>query len=209
MFLNINWYYNPKCKSQSFTLFWPILPRWDQQLFRWPRPSERASWDSLFSWTTYTMLQRLRRYAWWTRTSSHWPSLTRAPLSRSCTRSAKPSFSPSSTSAHAGALSPDSIPQHTKIRPKDVPGTLLNIALLNLGSSDPSLRWESVHFAWHLGRLRFRPCSGCFQPNNLIVLGEWSNASRCCCSDNEPFICRLLPLFGELIRNANTAPLCL
>lgn len=36
---------------------------------------------------------------------------------------------------------PDSIPQHTKIRPKDVPGTLLNIALLNLGSSDPSLRW--------------------------------------------------------------------
>ncbi|KAM9455573.1 neurofibromin-like isoform 1-T1 [Clarias gariepinus] len=35
---------------------------------------------------------------------------------------------------------PDSIPQHTKIRPKDVPGTLFNIALLNLGSSDPSLR---------------------------------------------------------------------
>ncbi|CAM9122266.1 unnamed protein product, partial [Lampetra fluviatilis] len=36
---------------------------------------------------------------------------------------------------------PDCIPQHTKIRPKDdVPGTLLNIALLNLGSSDPSLR---------------------------------------------------------------------
>uniref|UniRef100_A0AAY5LD07 Neurofibromin n=1 Tax=Esox lucius TaxID=8010 RepID=A0AAY5LD07_ESOLU len=35
---------------------------------------------------------------------------------------------------------PDSIPQHTKIRPKDVPGTLLNLALLNLGSSDPSLR---------------------------------------------------------------------
>ena len=29
---------------------------------------------------------------------------------------------------------------HTKIRPKDVPGTLLNVALLNLGSSDPSLR---------------------------------------------------------------------
>lgn len=38
---------------------------------------------------------------------------------------------------------PDSIPQHTKIRPKDVPGTLLNIALLNLGSSDPSLRYRS------------------------------------------------------------------
>lgn len=39
---------------------------------------------------------------------------------------------------------PDSIPQHTKIRPKDVPGTLLNIALLNLGSSDPSLRYRSL-----------------------------------------------------------------
>ena len=29
---------------------------------------------------------------------------------------------------------------HPKIRPRDVPGTLLNVALLNLGSSDPSLR---------------------------------------------------------------------
>lgn len=29
---------------------------------------------------------------------------------------------------------------HQKIRPKDVPGTLLNMALLNLGSSDPNLR---------------------------------------------------------------------
>lgn len=29
---------------------------------------------------------------------------------------------------------------HNKIRPRDVPGTLLNIALLNLGSPDPSLR---------------------------------------------------------------------
>lgn len=42
---------------------------------------------------------------------------------------------------------PDSIPQHTKIRPKDVPGTLLNIALLNLGSSDPSLRSVPEIFA--------------------------------------------------------------
>lgn len=35
---------------------------------------------------------------------------------------------------------PDSVTVHQKIRPKDVPGTLLNMALLNLGSSDPSLR---------------------------------------------------------------------
>ncbi|KHJ47392.1 GTPase-activator protein [Trichuris suis] len=35
---------------------------------------------------------------------------------------------------------PDQSPVHTKIRAKDVPGTLLNMALLNLGSTDPSLR---------------------------------------------------------------------
>lgn len=51
---------------------------------------------------------------------------------------------------------PDSIPQHTKIRPKDVPGTLLNIALLNLGSSDPSLRYVFYKFSSTL----FRVC--CF-----------------------------------------------
>ncbi|XP_060536829.1 neurofibromin isoform X2 [Cylas formicarius] len=35
---------------------------------------------------------------------------------------------------------PDSVTVHQKIRPKDVPGTLLNMALLNLGSHDPNLR---------------------------------------------------------------------
>lgn len=35
---------------------------------------------------------------------------------------------------------PESVSIHPKIRPKDVPGTLLNMALLNLGSSDPNLR---------------------------------------------------------------------
>ncbi len=34
----------------------------------------------------------------------------------------------------------DSISIHPKLTPKDVPGTLLNLALLNLGSSDPQLR---------------------------------------------------------------------
>lgn len=34
----------------------------------------------------------------------------------------------------------DAVAIHPKMRPKDVPGTLLNMALLNLGSSDPSLR---------------------------------------------------------------------
>lgn len=50
---------------------------------------------------------------------------------------------------------PDSIPQHTKIRPKDVPGTLLNIALLNLGSSDPSLRSVSMAFGVPLSKILF------------------------------------------------------
>ncbi|XP_018362342.1 PREDICTED: neurofibromin isoform X1 [Trachymyrmex cornetzi] len=35
---------------------------------------------------------------------------------------------------------PNSLSVHSKIRPKDVPGTLLNMALLNLGSPDPNLR---------------------------------------------------------------------
>lgn len=35
---------------------------------------------------------------------------------------------------------PESVSVHPKIRPKHVPGTLLNMALLNLGSSDPNLR---------------------------------------------------------------------
>ncbi|XP_057670020.1 neurofibromin isoform X1 [Diorhabda carinulata] len=35
---------------------------------------------------------------------------------------------------------PETVTVHQKIRPKDVPGTLLNMALLNLGSSDPNLR---------------------------------------------------------------------
>lgn len=35
---------------------------------------------------------------------------------------------------------PDSQLAHHKIRAKDVPGTLLNMALLNLGSADPRLR---------------------------------------------------------------------
>ncbi|VDI01744.1 neurofibromin 1 [Mytilus galloprovincialis] len=41
---------------------------------------------------------------------------------------------------YASEIEEDTVTVHTKIRPKDVPGTLLNVALLNLGSSDPSLR---------------------------------------------------------------------
>ncbi len=140
---------------------------------------------------TYTMLQRSRRYAWWTRTSSHWPSLTRAPLSRSCTRSAKPSFSPSSTSAHAGSSlnqTPFLSTQRSGLR-----------MFLEPCSTSPSSTWEALTPVWGenqfiLGDWDLGHAQAVFQPNNLIVLGEWSNASRCC-SDNEPFICRLLSLF--------------
>lgn len=43
-------------------------------------------------------------------------------------------------SDYTSCLLQDSVTVHQKIRPKDVPGTLLNMALLNLGSSDPNLR---------------------------------------------------------------------
>lgn len=59
---------------------------------------------------------------------------------------------------------PDSIPQHTKIRPKDVPGTLLNIALLNLGSSDPSLRYSTDPAAPLLTAGAFQGCSAARNP---------------------------------------------
>lgn len=69
---------------------------------------------------------------------------------------------------------PDSIPQHTKIRPKDVPGTLLNIALLNLGSSDPSLRYGSLpcssSLAFLTGTVFFKDC----------CLGHSLGAGRLC-----------------------------
>jgi neurofibromin 1 len=39
---------------------------------------------------------------------------------------------------------PDSVTVHQKIRPKDVPGTLLNMALLNLGKK-LTFKYKSIH----------------------------------------------------------------
>ena len=44
----------------------------------------------------------------------------------------------------------DSVTVHQKIRPKDVPGTLLNMALLNLGSLDPNLRTAEYNLLFAL-----------------------------------------------------------
>lgn len=69
-------------------------------------------------------------------------------------------------------------PIHTKIRPKDVPGTLLNVALLNLGSSDPSLRSAAYNLLCVLTQTfdlkiegRLLETSGlCIPSNNTIFI---------------------------------------
>ncbi len=104
---------------------------------------------------------------------------------------------------------PDSIPQHTKIRPKDVPGTLLNIALLTWEALTPVWGENPFTLPGILGRLRFRPCSGCFQPNNLIVLVNGPMRPAVVVLTMSLLSAGFCLCFGELIRNANTAPLCL
>lgn len=46
---------------------------------------------------------------------------------------------------------PTNITERT-IRPSDVPGRLLNMALLNLGSDDPNLRLASYNLLYALSR---------------------------------------------------------
>jgi hypothetical protein len=46
---------------------------------------------------------------------------------------------------------PTAISERT-IRPNDVPGRLLNMALLNLGSDDPNLRLSSYNLLYALSR---------------------------------------------------------
>lgn len=82
---------------------------------------------------------------------------------------------------------PDSIPQHTKIRPKDVPGTLLNIALLNLGSSDPSLRSVLLNsfpqrssLPEHLKNQTYFFHSPCKDTKNCIVFHPGLQPTICC-----------------------------
>ncbi|XP_078599565.1 neurofibromin-like isoform X3 [Branchiostoma floridae x Branchiostoma japonicum] len=68
---------------------------------------------------------------------------------------------------------PDTVPVHTKIRPKDVPGTLLNMALLNLGSSDPGLRSAAYNLLCALT-----------QAFNLKIEGQLLESSGLCIPAN-------------------------
>jgi len=65
-----------------------------------------------------------------------------------------------------------------KIRPKDVPGTLLNIALLNLGSKDPSLRLAAYNllcaltatFSLHIEERLLEAKGLCIPANNTMFI---------------------------------------
>ena len=77
---------------------------------------------------------------------------------------------------------PDSVTVHPKIRPKDVPGTLLNMALLNLGSSDPNLRTAAYNLLCALTQTfdlkidgQLLETSGlCIPSNNTIFIKQIS-----------------------------------
>ncbi|XP_075265585.1 neurofibromin-like, partial [Convolutriloba macropyga] len=84
----------------------------------------------------------------------------------------------------------DSISIHPKLTPKDVPGTLLNLALLNLGSSDPQLRSAAYNLLCALvqsfqlkidGHL-LETSSLCIPANNTLVIVAIS--SRLASSEN-------------------------
>ncbi|XP_022666414.1 neurofibromin-like isoform X2 [Varroa destructor] len=78
---------------------------------------------------------------------------------------------------------PDTVTVHTKIRPKDVPGTLLNMALLNLGSSDPNLRTAAYNLLCALTQTfdlkidgQLLETSGlCIPSNNTIFIKQISD----------------------------------
>ncbi|XP_063836459.1 neurofibromin-like [Ostrinia nubilalis] len=89
---------------------------------------------------------------------------------------------------------PDSVTVHQKIRPKDVPGTLLNMALLNLGSCDPNLRTAAYNqlcaltTTFHLkieGQLMTSSGYGlCIPSNNTIFIKSISEKL----AHNEPHL---------------------
>jgi len=87
---------------------------------------------------------------------------------------------------------PDSVTVHQKIRPKDVPGTLLNMALLNLGSSDPNLRTAAYNLLCALTATFDLKIEGqlletqglCIPSNNTIFIKEISEKL----ATNEPHL---------------------
>ncbi|CAB4066056.1 Neurofibromin [Lepeophtheirus salmonis] len=87
---------------------------------------------------------------------------------------------------------PDSVIVHQKIRPKDVPGTLLNMALLNLGSSDPNLRTAAYnllcaltsHFDLKIEGHLLETNGVCIPSNNTIFIKSISETL----ASNEPHL---------------------
>ncbi|PSN31934.1 Neurofibromin [Blattella germanica] len=80
---------------------------------------------------------------------------------------------------------PDSVTVHQKIRPKDVPGTLLNMALLNLGSSDPNLRTAAYNQLCALTATFDLKIEGlCIPSNNTIFIKSVSEKL----ATNEPHL---------------------
>ncbi|XP_071848474.1 neurofibromin-like isoform X2 [Apostichopus japonicus] len=81
---------------------------------------------------------------------------------------------------------------HSKIRPKDVPGTILNMALLNLGSNDPCLRSAAYNLLCALTATfnlkmegQLLETSGlCIPANNTIFIVSISKTL----ADNEPHL---------------------
>ncbi|XP_037071704.1 neurofibromin-like [Pollicipes pollicipes] len=87
---------------------------------------------------------------------------------------------------------PVSAPVHQKIRPKDVPGTLLNMALLNLGSQDPNLRTAAYnllcaltqHFDLKIEGQLLETSGLCIPSNNTIFIKSVSEKL----AQNEPHL---------------------
>lgn len=87
---------------------------------------------------------------------------------------------------------PVSAPVHQKIRPKDVPGRLLNMALLNLGSHDPNLRTAAYnllcavvkHFDLKVVGQLLEATGLCIPSNNTIFIKTISETL----AQNEPHL---------------------
>ncbi|XP_065570505.1 neurofibromin-like isoform X3 [Artemia franciscana] len=102
---------------------------------------------------------------------------------------------------------PDSVIVHQKIRPKDVPGTLLNMALLNLGSSDPNLRTAAYNLLCALTATfdlkiegQLLETSGlCIPANNTLFIKSISEKL----SHNEPHL--TLEFLEECIQGFSTS----
>ena len=88
---------------------------------------------------------------------------------------------------------------HQKIRPKDVPGTLLNMALLNLGSSDPNLRTAAYN------QLCALTATFDLKIEVILLINDATSVFECKCKlNNILFQGQLLETWGLCIPSNNT-----